>query len=97
MTLSPRRLAILGATGSIGTQALEVVRRLRAQGEPFQVVALAAGRRVEALAALVREFRPALVAVAGEEEAGRIRPLWSSCGAGRASPKRRPIPRRTWC
>ena len=78
MTLSPRRLAILGATGSIGTQALEVVRRLRAQGEPFQVVALAAGRRVEALAALVREFRPDLVAVAGEEEAGRIRPLLPS-------------------
>ncbi|HIP99534.1 TPA: 1-deoxy-D-xylulose-5-phosphate reductoisomerase, partial [Candidatus Bipolaricaulota bacterium] len=75
MTLSPRRLAVLGATGSIGTQALEVVRRLRGQGEPFQVVALAAGQRVQALAALAHEFRPALVAVAGEEEAKAIRPL----------------------
>ena len=75
MTPSPRRLAILGATGSIGSQALEVVRRLRRQGEPFRVVALAAGRRVQALAALAREFHPQMVAVAGEEEAMELRPL----------------------
>ena len=93
MTPSPRRLAILGATGSIGTRVLEVVHRLRAQGEPLQVVALAAGRRVQALAALAREFHPALVAVAGEEEARAIRPLlpagvelaWGREGLARAA------------
>ena len=75
MTPSPRRLAILGATGSIGSQALEVVRRLRGQGERFEVVSLAAGRRVRALAVLAREFHPQMVAVAGEEEAKELRPL----------------------
>ena len=41
------RLSLLGSTGSIGTQALEVVRNLRAQGEEVQVVALAARSSVQ--------------------------------------------------
>ncbi len=45
------RIAILGATGSIGTQALEVVRELRRQGEDIQVVALAADAEDEDAAA----------------------------------------------
>jgi len=75
MTLPPRRLAILGATGSIGTQAIEVVRDLRARGEPFEIKALAAGRRVEELSALAREFDVELVCLAGPEEAARARAL----------------------
>lgn len=73
MSSLPLRVAILGATGSIGTQALDVVRSLRRAGRPVEVVALAAGRRVEALAALAREFGVARVGVAGPAEADRLR------------------------
>jgi 1-deoxy-D-xylulose-5-phosphate reductoisomerase len=54
-------VSVVGSTGSIGTQALEVVR-----GDPdrFTIVALAAGRSVEALAAQARAVRPEVVAVA---------------------------------
>ena len=52
-----RSLAILGSTGSIGTQTLDVVRK---HPDRFRVVALAAGCNVEALAAQVDEFRPSL-------------------------------------
>jgi 1-deoxy-D-xylulose-5-phosphate reductoisomerase len=65
MASGPRRLAILGATGSVGEQTLAVVERFP---ERYRVAALAAGRNVEKLAAQVRRIRPELVAVA--EEAG---------------------------
>jgi len=52
------RLAVLGSTGSIGRQTLEVARRLR---DRFRVVGLAAGHNVDALQEQVREFSPALV------------------------------------
>lgn len=55
----PRRLAVLGSTGSIGRQTLDVVR---AHPEQFQVVALAARNNVALLADQVREFQPDLVA-----------------------------------
>jgi len=61
-----KRIAILGSTGSVGEQSLEVAA---AFPERFQVVALAAGRRVEKLAEQVRRFRPALVSVAEPEAA----------------------------
>lgn len=75
MSASPTRIALLGATGSIGTQALAVIRDLRAQGHPIAVVALAAGRNVEALASAAREFGVGHVAVAGPGEADAIRGL----------------------
>lgn len=54
-----KRLAILGCTGSIGTQTLDVIRALP---EHFQVVALAAGgRNLGLLQQQIEEFRPALV------------------------------------
>ncbi len=56
-----RRLAILGSTGSIGRQTLEVVRALP---EQFKVVALAAGKNVDLLAEQVNEFRPQFVSYA---------------------------------
>ena len=62
-----KRIAILGSTGSVGEQSLEVAA---AFPERFQVVALAAGRRIEKLAEQVRRFRPALVSVA-EPDAAR--------------------------
>lgn len=74
MSGEPRRLAILGATGSIGGQALDVVRELR-ESFPLEVVALAAGTRVEPLAELAREFGVTHLGVAGDEEAARLRAL----------------------
>ncbi|HYZ15098.1 MAG TPA: 1-deoxy-D-xylulose-5-phosphate reductoisomerase, partial [Candidatus Acidoferrum sp.] len=53
-----RRVAILGSTGSIGRQALDVIAR---HPERFEVVALAAGRNVELLADQVQRFRPRIV------------------------------------
>jgi len=54
------RLAILGSTGSIGTQTLDIVRALP---ERFCVVALAAGRNIDLLESQVREFEPECVAL----------------------------------
>ncbi len=53
-----KRLAILGSTGSIGRQTLEVVR---AFPQRFEVVALASGRNLTLLKSQVREFKPKLV------------------------------------
>lgn len=55
-----RRLAILGSTGSIGTQTLSVVR---SRPDRFQIVGLAAGHDSEAFRAQVREFHPTLVSL----------------------------------
>ena len=55
-----RKLAILGATGSIGTQALDVARRYP---ERFRVVCLTARSSAEKLFDLVREFRPRVAAL----------------------------------
>lgn len=74
------RLSLLGSTGSIGTQALEVVRNLRAQGEEVQVVALAARSSVQVLEAQAREFRPAVVAVFEEAAACSLRESLADTG-----------------
>jgi len=65
------RLAILGSTGSIGRQTLDVVRALKGR---FNVVALAAGNNVTALEEQAREFKPRMVYCGREEEylQGRI-------------------------
>lgn len=52
------KLSVLGSTGSIGTQALDIARE-----RGYSVGALAAGRNLELLAAQVQEFRPAVVSV----------------------------------
>ena len=62
-----KKIAILGSTGSIGTQTLEIVRSYH---EDLQVVALAAGSSVELLEKQIREFRP-LIAGLWEERAAQ--------------------------
>ncbi len=64
-----KKIAILGSTGSIGTQTLEIVRK----ESDLQVVALAAGANVELMEKQVREFRPSLVAMWTEEAASDLR------------------------
>ncbi len=60
-----RKLALLGATGSIGTQTLDVVRSAPDQ---FHIQALTAHANADALFALVREFRPQVAALTVEPE-----------------------------
>ena len=64
MRHSAKGLAILGSTGSIGTQTLDVVRTFP---KDFRVVGLAARRSLELLEAQVREFGPKLVSCQGSE------------------------------
>jgi 1-deoxy-D-xylulose-5-phosphate reductoisomerase len=59
MNTFPRRIALLGSTGSIGRQTLDIVRCFP---EQFQVVALAARSNVELLARQTQEFHPEFVA-----------------------------------
>lgn len=70
-----KRIAILGSTGSIGTQTLEVVR----ENGDIEVTALAAGRNIDLLERQIREFGPKLAAVWDEKLAadlrGRVRDL----------------------
>ncbi|MCH1615861.1 MAG: 1-deoxy-D-xylulose-5-phosphate reductoisomerase [Acidimicrobiales bacterium] len=65
-------VAVLGSTGSIGTQTLEVVR---AQQDKFQIESLAAWSSLELLVAQVREFRPKQVAIGREDLFDELRRL----------------------
>ncbi|MBR3104005.1 MAG: 1-deoxy-D-xylulose-5-phosphate reductoisomerase [Lachnospiraceae bacterium] len=65
-----KRLVILGSTGSIGTQTLEVVREYP---EYFEVTALAAGRSVAAMEEQIREFKPAYAVMWTEEAAAELK------------------------
>lgn len=58
-----KKIAILGSTGSIGTQTLEIVR----ENPDLKVVALAAGSNVNLLEEQIREFKPKLVSLQSEE------------------------------
>jgi 1-deoxy-D-xylulose-5-phosphate reductoisomerase len=76
MTTFPKRIALLGSTGSIGRQTLDVVRRFP---EHFRVVSLAARSNVDLLAQQVQEFQPDLVTCYAdtpevEEKARRLLP-----------------------
>lgn len=72
-----KNLSILGSTGSIGRQALEVVA---AYPDRFRVVGLAAARNARLLAAQARRFRPAVVAVADPAAYGELRQELSGTG-----------------
>ena len=64
-----KKIAILGSTGSIGTQTLEVVR----ENGDLEVLGLAAGNNIRLLEEQIREFHPKLAAVWTEEKAKELR------------------------
>lgn len=64
-----KKIAILGSTGSIGTQTLEVVR----ENKDIEVVGMAAGNNIHLLEKQIREFSPKVVAVWTEEKAKELR------------------------
>ena len=61
-----KKIAILGSTGSIGTQSLEVIRN---NPEKFKVEALTCGANADLMAEQIREFRPSLAVTGREEDA----------------------------
>jgi 1-deoxy-D-xylulose-5-phosphate reductoisomerase len=65
MPTSRRTVALLGATGSIGTQTLEVLRR---EPDGFELVAIAGGQRVAELAAIAKEFGVTRIGVVSEDD-----------------------------
>ncbi len=69
-------LSVLGSTGSIGTNVMDIVRR---SGGSFKVEALAAGRNLKLLAQQIMEFSPALAAVMTEELAGELAAMVEGC------------------
>ena len=64
-----KKIAILGSTGSIGTQTLEVIR----ENKDIEVTGLAAGTNVDLLEKQIREFQPKLVAMWTEEKAKELK------------------------
>ena len=65
-----KKIAILGSTGSIGTQTLDVVRE---HSDELQVVALAAGTNKERLKEQIKEFHPKLVSLSDEKRAQELK------------------------
>src|SRR5271165_4904558 len=72
-----RTLTVLGSTGSIGTNTLDVVRRNRHQ---YRVFALAAGRNVEILCAQILEFHPKFAVVATSADLDRLSSRLAAAG-----------------
>jgi len=79
-----RTISILGSTGSIGKQALEVVEALPGK---FEIFALAAGKNTELLKEQIEKFRPKVVSVSAEgladelrSQVGQVEVLWGSEG-----------------
>ena len=64
-----KKVAILGSTGSIGTQTLEVIRQ---NPDRFKVTALTCGSNTELLAEQIEEFQPEFAVTAGEEDAAGL-------------------------
>lgn len=87
-----KTIAVLGSTGSIGTNTLDVVRRNR---HLYEVYSLVAGQNIELLTGQILEFRPKLAVVAtteglalltaGLEAAGLPKSQWPELSAGDAA------------
>ena len=76
---SPRKhIALLGSTGSIGTQTLDICREYP---EAFEVISISAGANVELLAQQAIEFKPKVVGLAAAEKEAQLRELISAAGA----------------
>lgn len=71
-----QQIAILGSTGSIGTQALEVVEE---HSDLYEVYCLTANNRVDKLAEQARKFNPVAVVIANEDHYAKLKDLLSDC------------------
>ena len=90
-----KRISILGSTGSIGRSTLSVVE---SYPERFEVIALAAGRNMDAAFEQAQRWKPRLISVAAEQDAEilrttlkKLRPTWSrSRFTARPAPSKSP-------
>ena len=73
-----KRITLLGSTGSIGTQTLEIVRENK---DRFTPICLTCGNRVEVLAEQIMEFAPTLAVVGDREAAEKLREILASKGS----------------
>ncbi|HLI14050.1 MAG TPA: 1-deoxy-D-xylulose-5-phosphate reductoisomerase [Alphaproteobacteria bacterium] len=73
----PRRITVLGSTGSVGCNTLDLIERNR---DRFEVVALTARSRVDLLAEQARNFRPALAVIADESRYAELRSQLAGTG-----------------
>ncbi len=73
----PKRIAVLGSTGSIGTQTLDIIGR---RPDLYRATVLVAGSRVDALIAQARQFRPDTAIIAREDLYPRLREALSPLG-----------------
>lgn len=67
-----KKISLLGATGSIGIQTLDIIRN---QSNDFELVACSAGKNIDELYKIILEFSPKLVSVASKEEADKLMKL----------------------
>ncbi|SHG93481.1 1-deoxy-D-xylulose-5-phosphate reductoisomerase [Tepidibacter thalassicus] len=67
-----KNIAILGSTGSIGTQALEVIRNNK---DDFNIVALAVNTNIYKLLEQIKEFKPKIIAVYDEDKAKKLKEI----------------------
>ena len=74
--MKKQQICILGSTGSIGTQALEVIEE---HSERFEAYCLTANNKVELLAEQARKFRPAAVVIANEDKYEQLKTLLDDC------------------
>ncbi len=65
-----KRITLLGSTGSIGTQTLDIVAEYP---EQFQIVGMTAGGNIDLFAQQVRQFQPEIVAIANERKIGELK------------------------
>jgi len=75
-----QKLSLLGSTGSIGTQTLDIVRE---RPDRFSVVGLAAGDNVELLAEQIKEFSPQVVSVRSPDSVGKLKDALSGMGVSK--------------
>jgi len=73
MLRASRRVVVLGATGSIGVQTLDVIERLNAAGRSFSIIGLSAGHNIDRLCAQIDRFAPSAVCVADPADAVALR------------------------
>lgn len=65
-----KKIAILGSTGSIGTQSLEVIDKLN---DKFEIIAISAGSNIELVSKQIEKYQPKVVAVKNESDANALR------------------------
>lgn len=65
-----KKIAILGSTGSIGTQSLEVIDKLN---DKFEIIAISAGSNIELVSKQIEKYQPKIVAVKNESDANALK------------------------